>query len=171
MRMLPIALLIAAGVVRGEDKPSDAVRVAFQRVGQTSATTSTAELLVSNEGTKAVTLLNPKHPARVRDVSRCQISLSTSVALLEDDYSFSPELMPLKPGAQVELKWEIPISASDETCKQWAVVAEIAYLTEPVVSDLKLGTSQDSKRFVTEHERIVRASATLQARQIGKSSR
>ena len=110
---------------------------------------------VNNPLRSGIVLISPSIPDEIIDARRCVITLSAKVKMEDIDYSFTPKLVSVaaQGGCFVDLELERFYMAS-ATCSAWRIRLELADLLQADSMLLRLGTEQDSKRFVVDHQRV-----------------
>ena len=117
-------------------------------------------LEVVNETSEEIVVLSPEAPARQADAQRCVLLISTKVTDDVRPYAFTPRLESV--GAKASRRFRValaPVSLTSNTCTEWTVDAEYAYMPANDVAMFKGRAFEHFRQHVLKNQKVLTTSA------------
>ncbi len=116
---------------------------------------------VRNDTEHDVVMLSPDSPSRQVDGKRCTVSLSTKVDDRVRPFAFTPRLITIQSGTEIEFRAAIHPYKVSTTCREWIVTAEYAYIRPEDVERFAGKASEDFRGHVLRNQQIVTTTASV----------
>lgn len=118
------------------------------------------ELLVSinltNPLGEPLTLLSPDSPSVIVDRDKCAVTLSNRTSDMPETYDFTPRVVKLAAGETTSVVLRLDRDAVPTTaCSSWHLRVIIAYLSDSDAKGLRLHSTQNSREYVIQREKVV----------------
>jgi hypothetical protein len=117
---------------------------------------------IRNDTARDVVMLSPESPNRQVDEKRCTVRLSTKVDDRVRPFAFTPHLITVRRGTQLEVRAPLHPYELRTTRQKWLVTVEYAYVRPEDVERFAGKTTEDVREDVLHDQKTITTTVSVE---------